>query len=88
MNAIGIDRKVSSLRDLEGNASVVVRRLKPTVNKVLSLRDILGLSHKHVFERNYKFRLTLPDCITCDYVRLNLQFSRDLRLMIQPHIPV
>jgi len=40
MNAIGIDRKVSSLWDFEEDVSVVVRRLKPTVNKVLSLRDI------------------------------------------------
>jgi len=39
MSAIGIDSKVSSLRDLDGGAGTLVRRLKPTVNRVLSLRD-------------------------------------------------
>jgi len=41
MSSIGIDSsKVSSLRDFGGDAAFSVRRLKPTVNKVLSLRDM------------------------------------------------
>ena len=31
--------KVSSLRDLEKMSGIAIRRLKPTVNKILSLRD-------------------------------------------------
>jgi hypothetical protein len=40
MKEIGIDSKVSSLRDLMQSGCLHVRRLKPTVNKGLSLRDI------------------------------------------------
>ena len=43
MNVIGIDNNVSSLRDLEVGSMRILRRLKPTVNKVSSLRDFLPL---------------------------------------------
>jgi hypothetical protein len=40
MSEIGTDRIVSSLRDLSGMRSCLVRKLKHTVNKVSSLRDL------------------------------------------------
>ena len=39
--------KVSSLRDLETMLYYLLRRLKPTVNKVLSLRDIFPLTQHY-----------------------------------------
>ena len=63
MNVIGIDSKVPSLRDLSDNSLCLLRRLKPTVNKVLSLWDISPLSQHFYFRHNMRlFYLRFPIC--------------------------
>ena len=61
--------KVSSLRDFGGDVTVVVRRLKPTVNKVLSLRDMSlqkRQQSKSLRSMPDKVKIGMTNCDTID----------------------